>query len=302
MRVRGCCGSSLVWIAMCVSGVLLGSCTRYTLSKVTVRDESGKPLRGAIVTIDPGAFFMRIPPPRPVIAHSDENGSVTAPLADTLGYEVKTWSVTPTGFVFSTANEAFYGVSSKQSRYGRDDAHLRVFIEKATGEASPQLSWGSEWVDENDVFVSKNMKATRVRTIRTFKTPDGRSHDLVLRLELNGDGFLTIGDTDIRVSGSAADGRRLCPSPLNVRPLVDSDRQVVALRVQGGLADSDADCWRKVHYGGGSSGIDAVFLYKGDGTFAVGGDSVQLIAGVQHDSPAPAGAGRERGDGIVTGR
>ncbi|MBY0114356.1 MAG: hypothetical protein K2Y21_16200 [Phycisphaerales bacterium] len=285
-----------------MSGMLLGSCTRYTLSKVTIRDESGQPLRGAIVTVHPSRYVMRIPSPRTAIARSDEGGSVTVTLPDTSSYRIEAWIVSPTEFVSRARREVDSDGSSMQYPFHNQSDPLKVLIEKATGEASPQLSWGSEWVDGSDVFVSKNMKATRVRTIRTFKTPDGRSHDLVLRLELNGDGFLTIGDTEIRVSGSAADGRRLCPSPLVVRALVDSDRQVVALRVRGGVADSDADCWDRVHHGGGSSGIDAVFLYKGDGTFAVGGDSVQLIAGVRHDSSAPAGAGRERGDGSATGR
>lgn len=302
MRVRGCCGSSLVWIAACVTSVLLGSCTRYTLSKVTVRDESGQPLRDAIVTVGPSRYVMRIPPPRTVIARADEGGSVTVPLPDTPSYRIEAWTVSPTDLVLRVRREVDSDGSSMQYPFHNESDPLKVLLEKATGEASPRLSWGSAWVDESDVFVSKNMKATRVRTIRTFKTPDGRSHDLVLRLELNGDGFLTIGDTEIRVSGSAADGRRLCPSPLGVRALVDSDRQVVALRVRGGVADSEADCWERVHYGGGSSGIDAVFLYKGDGTFAVGGDGVRLITGVRHDSSALAGAGRERGNGSVTGR
>lgn len=302
MRVRTCRGLWLAWIATCVAGVLPASCTRYTLSTVTIRDEGGKPLRDAIVTIHPARYVMRIPPPRASIVRSDEGGSVTVPLPDTFSYRVEAWSVSSTDLVSRALQEVDAdGSSMQQPLFGHND-RLNVNIEKATGEATPQLYWGSEWVDGNDVFVSENMKTSKVRTIKAFKTPDGRVHDPVLRLELNGDGFLTIGDTEIRISGSASDGRRLCPSPLSVRPLVNSDRQVVALRVAGGAADSDADCWRNVHHGGGSWGIDAVFMYKGDGTFAVGGDSVQLITRVHHDSSAPAGVGREGGDGTVTGR
>ncbi len=214
----------------------LVACTSYDTFRLTLRDNNGQPLKSAVVQVGGARYMMRIPPPADAWGQTDETGSVVLRLpTDTLGLYLDVWTCDPDRSHHSWDIDRDWNTSDARSKRNDSGSKGALQLEhEIARSAHPEvLRFGRQILDESDASFLDRSPTTKQQELTPIVTPDGKMHEVRFKITKPANGVLSIGDFQFLAYADDTEGNRYCPAALHARPLLNADRQCVAVEIRG---------------------------------------------------------------------